>query len=144
MENEILFLKETIYNDALLLDSYSQTVIGVVGTVAESVVHIEVTKKVAARRTNQAGLETAFGSGFIISSDGYIVTNNHVIENSESVKVSFADGRKVPAEIKGTDPSTDIGILKIYETGLKALSFADSDKLHPGQIAIAKVGRAHV
>lgn len=137
MENEVLVLNSYIGSDELLLDSYSRTVIGVVGTVAESVVHIEVTKKVADRRTNQIGLETVFGSGFIISTDGYIITNNHVVENSKSIKVSFADGRKVDAEIKGLDPSTDIGLLKIYESGLKALSFADSDKLHAGQIAIA-------
>lgn len=137
MKNDVLFLSNNSDKDTLLLDSYSQTVIGVVGTVAESVVHIEVTKKTTDRRTNQTRLETAFGSGFIISSDGYIVTNNHVIEHAESVKVSFADGRNAPAEIKGTDPSTDIAVVKIYETGLKALSFADSDKLQPGQIAIA-------
>ena len=137
MKNEVLFLSNNLNKDSSLLDSYSQTVIGVVGTVAESVVHIEVSKKTTDRRNNQTRLETAFGSGFIISSDGYIVTNNHVIEHAESVKVSFADGRNAPADIKGTDPSTDIAVVKIYETGLKALSFADSDKLQPGQIAIA-------
>jgi len=110
---------------------------GVVGTVAEAIVHIEVKKNLFDRGSQQNILQTGFGSGFIISSDGYIVTNNHVVENAKDIHVSIADGRKVQAEIKGTDPSTDIALLKIYETGLKALSFADSEKLQPGQIAIA-------
>jgi len=79
----------------------------------------------------------ASGSGFIISTDGFVVTNNHVIEMAQDIKVSLADGRTVNAELKGADPSTDIAVLKIDVTGLKALSFADSEKLQPGQIAIA-------
>ena len=66
-----------------------------------------------------------------------IVTNHHVIEQAEAIRVSLADGRLINAELKGADPSTDIAILKIYENGLKALGFADSDSLKPGQIAIA-------
>jgi S1-C subfamily serine protease len=89
------------------------------------------------RRTRQEQNMPGSGSGFIISSDGFIVTNNHVIENAQEIKVSLADGRKVSAHLKGSDPSTDIAVLKIYENSLKALSFADSDKLHVGQIAIA-------
>jgi S1-C subfamily serine protease len=79
----------------------------------------------------------ASGSGFIISSDGFIVTNHHVIEGATEIKVSLADGRIIAGDLKGADPSTDIAVLKIYETGLKSLSFADSDALQPGQIAIA-------
>ena len=77
------------------------------------------------------------GSGFIISTDGFVVTNNHVVELAEDIKVSLADGRTVNAELKGADPSTDIAVLKIDGTGLKALVFADSEDLLPGQIAIA-------
>jgi S1-C subfamily serine protease len=79
----------------------------------------------------------ASGSGFIISTDGFVVTNNHVIEMAQDIKVSLADGRTVSAELKGADPSTDIAVLKIDVTGLRALSFADSEALQPGQIAIA-------
>jgi S1-C subfamily serine protease len=77
------------------------------------------------------------GPGFIISSDGFIVTNDHVIEDASEIKASLADGRTINAELKGTGPSTDIAVLEIYESGLKALSFADSDSLQVGQIAIA-------
>jgi S1-C subfamily serine protease len=82
-------------------------------------------------------LAPASGSGFIISTDGFVVTNNHVIENAKDIRVSLADGRTVTAELKGADPSTDIAVLKIDESGLKALSFANSETLQPGQIAIA-------
>lgn len=125
------------HTDAALLDTYSKTITGVVNTVAEAVVHIQVTKKMLDRQTRQERLTPGSGSGFIISSDGFIVTNHHVIENAATIKASLADGRQVTAELKGADPSTDIAVLKIYETNLKALSFADSAQLQPGQIAIA-------
>ena len=138
--------------DAELLDSYSRTITGVVGQVAEAVVHIQVQKPVSEGRKSdgrpsqrgangptegQQKLMPASGSGFIISTDGFVVTNNHVIEMAQDIKVSLADGRTVNAELKGADPSTDIAVLKIDVTGLKALSFADSEALQPGQIAIA-------
>jgi S1-C subfamily serine protease len=65
------------------------------------------------------------------------VTNNHVIENAVDIKVNFTDGRVATAELKGADPSTDVAVIKIYESGQKALSFSDSDNLKVGQIAIA-------
>ena len=137
MENEILFLNYTDTSDSKLLDEYSKTIIGVVGNVAESVVHIEVKKNVHDPKSQKSNLQTGFGSGFIISSDGYIVTNNHVVENAIEINVTLADGRKVAADNKGSDPSTDVALVKIYETGLKSLSFANSDDLHQGQIAVA-------
>jgi S1-C subfamily serine protease len=123
--------------DHELLDAYSKTISGVVGYIADSVVHIEVSKKVMDRRSRQERMAAGSGSGFIISSDGFIVTNHHVIENAAEIKVALADGRQVTAELKGSDPSTDIAVLKIYESGLKAWSFANSDQLQAGQIAIA-------
>jgi S1-C subfamily serine protease len=137
MENNYSFIDHTTPADGDLLDAYSRTITGVVGQVAEAVVHIQVQKPVSDRRGGGQKLAPGSGSGFVISSDGFIVTNNHVIENSRDIKVSLADGRMVNAELKGTDPSTDIAVLKIYESGLKALSFANSAALQPGQIAIA-------
>jgi len=123
--------------DDSLLDAYSKTITGVVSEIAQAVVHIQVQKKIIDRRTRQERLNQGSGSGFIISSDGYIVTNNHVIENAADIKVNFADGRVESAELKGADPSTDVAVIKIYESGQKAISFADSDELKVGQIAIA-------
>jgi S1-C subfamily serine protease len=74
------------HTDHELLDAYSKTITGVVGSVAEAVVHIEVSKKVIDRRTRQEQTQQGSGSGFIISSDGFIVTNHHVIENAGSIK----------------------------------------------------------
>ena len=84
------------------------------------------------RRTRETRLMPGSGSGFIISTDGFVVTNNHVIDMAEDIKVSLADGRTVTAELKGADPSTDIAVLKIDGTGLKALVFADSESLAAG------------
>jgi S1-C subfamily serine protease len=134
IQTPLQFIQHT---DHGLLDAYSKTITGVVGSIAEAVVHIEVSKKVMDRRTRQERDTQGSGSGFIISSDGFIVTNHHVIENAGAIKVSLADGRKVNAELKGSDRSTDIAVLKIYENGLKALSFANSEQLQVGQIAIA-------
>jgi len=135
MEN-IISLVSNDANDFELLDAYSKTVTNVVSSAAESVVHIEVQKKLRDKQ-NKLKLQPATGSGFVISSDGFIITNNHVIENAESIKVSFIDGRSVNAEIKGADASTDIAVIKIDESNLKALTLADSAELHAGQIAIA-------
>ena len=140
MENMHTFINYSPNRDIDLLDSYSRTITGVVGQVAESVVHIQVQKPAEGRsprdQKNQR-LAPASGSGFIISTDGFLVTNNHVIEHAKEIRVALADGRTVSAELKGADPSTDIAVLKIDVSGLKALSFADSESLQPGQIAIA-------
>lgn len=137
MEKKYSLIDYAPGTDGELLDVYSRTITGVVGQVAEAVVHIQVQKLQRDRRKGEQTLAPAFGSGFIISTDGFVVTNNHVIENARDIKVALADGRTVNAELKGTDPSTDIAVLKIYETGLKSLSFANSESLQPGQIAIA-------
>jgi len=80
---------------------------------------------------------TALGSGFIISSDGYILTNNHMVEGAEKVTVELADGRKFTAEIIGTDPDSDIAVIKIDADGLPSLELADSDKLEVGEWVLA-------
>src|SRR5579872_3834936 len=136
-KNEFNFIGYAPRRDAELLDSYSRTITGVVGQVADAVVHIQVQRRTTGRPGREGRLMPASGSGFIISTDGFVVTNNHVIEHAEEIKLSLAEGRMVVAELKGADPSTYIAVLKIDVSGLKALSFADSDALQPGQIAIA-------
>ena len=81
--------------------------------------------------------QTALGSGFIISPDGYILTNNHMVEGAEKVTVELADDRKFTAEIKGTDPDSDIALVKIDADNLPYLEFADSDKLEVGEWVLA-------
>lgn len=77
------------------------------------------------------------GSGVIVSNDGYIVTNNHVIEDASEIEVILNDNRKYKAKIVGADPSTDIAVLKIEETGLQAVPIGNSDDIHIGEWVLA-------
>jgi len=77
------------------------------------------------------------GSGFLITADGYIVTNNHVIKDASNITVTLNDGREYPATVKGSDPRTDLALLKIDEKGLPFLTFGDSDHLKIGEWVVA-------
>lgn len=80
----------------------------------------------------------SLGSGFIIDSDGYILTNNHVIERADEIRVKLDNGKEYDAKVVGTDPETDIGLLKIEpEEELPVIKFGDSDKLEVGEWVIA-------
>lgn len=78
-----------------------------------------------------------FGSGVVISPDGYIVTNNHVVENARKVVVTFNDKHKREATIIGTDPTTDIALIKVDAENLEFLTFGDSDKVRVGEWVLA-------
>jgi serine protease Do len=81
---------------------------------------------------------SALGSGFVISEDGYIVTNNHVIETADEIIIEFFSGRELEAEVIGTDPKTDIALLKVdADEPLPFVSFADSDTARVGDWVIA-------
>ncbi len=77
------------------------------------------------------------GSGFIISSDGYIITNNHVVSDADKVIVKMADEREFEAEIVGTDPRSEIGVIKIEADNLPVLKFGDSDNIQVGEWVMA-------
>ncbi|MDT8343581.1 MAG: Do family serine endopeptidase, partial [Thermohalobaculum sp.] len=79
----------------------------------------------------------SLGSGFVIEADGYIVTNNHVVEDAAKVTVRFPDEREFTAEVIGTDPQTDLALLKIDADGLPRLGLGDSDALRVGEDVIA-------
>ena len=79
----------------------------------------------------------SMGSGFIISPDGYVLTNHHVIDGADTVKVKLSDGRELPAKVVGSDNETDVALLKIDASGLPALRIGDSRQLKPGQWAVA-------
>jgi serine protease Do len=80
---------------------------------------------------------TSLGSGVVVSPDGYILTNNHVVEGATDVKVSFANKEEYPAKIVGTDKYTDVAVLKINKTGLTTLPFADSARAEVGDVVLA-------
>ena len=80
----------------------------------------------------------ALGSGFVVSEDGYIVTNNHVVSNADEIFVKFSDGREYRTKLIGTSPEVDIAVLKIEANEkFKPLEFSDSDKIEIGQWSIA-------
>jgi len=81
--------------------------------------------------------ETSLGSGVVVSPDGYILTNNHVVDGATDVKVSFANKEEFPAKIIGTDKYTDVAVLKINKTGLTTLPFADSNRAEVGDVVLA-------
>ncbi len=77
------------------------------------------------------------GTGLVHRADGYIVTNNHVVDGARSIRVTFADGQTYDAEIVGTDPESDVAVIHIDATGLTPARYADVDQIRPGQFAIA-------
>lgn len=81
--------------------------------------------------------ETSLGSGVVVSPDGYIITNNHVIDGATDVKVSFYDKSEYPAKVVGADKAADIAVLKVNRSGLTALPFADSAKAQVGDVVLA-------
>ena len=88
-------------------------------------------------RPQQPRVEHGLGSGVIISPDGYIVTNNHVVDGATDVRVTMSDRRILPAKVVGTDPLTDLAVIKVDGNNLPNAPWGDSTKLHPGQTVLA-------
>lgn len=89
------------------------------------------------RATPERRVQEGQGSGFVVSGDGYIITNNHVIDDADSITVAFTDGRSYSAKLVGADPQTDIAVLKVQAEDLTPLSLGDSDSLRVGQFVLA-------
>lgn len=85
----------------------------------------------------QPQIEHGLGSGVIISPDGYIVTNNHVVDGATDIRVTLTDRRILQAKVIGTDPLTDLAVIKVNETNLPSIPLGDSTQLHPGQTVLA-------
>jgi S1-C subfamily serine protease len=118
-------------SDAQLLDSYSRTVSGVVEDVRDAVVHISV------RLNNSGGRNGGSGSGFVITPDGYLATNSHVVHDAKEILVTLADGETFPARLVGDDPDSDLAIIRVDAPQLQHVHFGNSAKLRVGQIAVA-------
>jgi len=118
---------------AALLDAYSEAVIRVAESVSPSVVKIEVSKASRDGRREQSGS----GSGFIISQDGLVMTNSHVVHGAARLGVVLNDGRRPDAHLIGEDPDTDLAVLRIYAPNLSAVALGESKQVRVGQVAIA-------
>lgn len=81
--------------------------------------------------------ENSLGSGVIVSSQGLILTNHHVVEAADEIEVALADGRTMPADVVGTDPETDLAVIKVDARDLPAITFGRSDQLGVGDVVLA-------
>ncbi len=81
--------------------------------------------------------ENSLGSGVIVSAQGLILTNNHVVASADEIEVALADGRKLAAKVIGTDPDTDLAVLKVEAENLPAITFSAGDKLNVGDVVLA-------
>jgi len=129
-------------SDADVLDTYSRTIINVVNRVGPAVVQIGVTKAFMARSAMgmMPRLAEGAGSGAIFAPDGYILTNSHVVDGARRIIVTLADGQDLPGEIVGSDPETDIAVIRIIPPAgrkLPTVTLGDSDHLQVGQLVIA-------
>jgi S1-C subfamily serine protease len=113
-----------------LLDAYSRAVVHVVDHVGPAVVSIGV-------RQNTESLGEGAGSGVIIAPDGFILTNHHVIDKASTIDVRLTDGSSYAAQVVGTDPATDLAVVRVGANGLPTAELGDSDRLRVGQLAIA-------
>jgi len=124
--------------DVELLDAYSRAVIGVVEAVGPAVVNIRVGHRGpgASSKREGNGLHGA-GSGFVVTPDGYLLTNHHVVNGARELSVRFTDGAVAEAHVVGSDAPTDLAVLRAEVSGLPYCALGDSTRLRVGQLVIA-------
>ncbi|MGH1352150.1 MAG: S1C family serine protease [Methyloligellaceae bacterium] len=129
-ETEVSENVKMFSDDEDLLDAYSSAVSEAVTKVEPSVVHVDVKKRLRTKMES--------GSGVVVSEDGLILTNHHVVEDTAYIQISDIDGRTYRARLLGSDPDTDLAVLRAdIDDKLPAAAMGDSSKLRKGQIAIA-------
>lgn len=110
------------------LDAYSRITVDVADRLDPSVVHLEV---------HGRGRRLGSGSGFVLSPDGYVLTNSHVAGPAEAITAHWSDGREAAADLVGHDPDTDLALLRVRANGLAPVALGNSDHLRRGQLVVA-------
>ncbi len=123
-------------SDVVLTSATSGSLPAVIATATKSVVTITV-DTTAVGRFGQTAAATGIGSGIVVSSNGYILTNAHVVSGATSVQVTLPDGQTVAGTVAGTSSTTDLAIVKVNATGLTAASLGNSSSLVVGQTVVA-------
>ncbi len=130
--------RQGLLEETEVLDAYSQAVVGAVERVGPAVVSVGLVRR-APEPLRRRGLPEVrgIGSGVILTPDGYLLTNSHVVQGADRIEVRLVDGRAFTARVVGADPHTDLAVLQIPESGLPAATLGDSSKLRVGQLVIA-------
>jgi S1-C subfamily serine protease len=118
------------------LDAYSSIVTNVVESVAAAMVGIQRKAKPGGHNGDPR-LQGGAGSGFVITPDGYVLTNNHVVQGAGAIEVLFADGTSAPADLVGGDADTDTALVRVHGGRLQPVDLGDSDTLRVGQLVVA-------
>jgi S1-C subfamily serine protease len=118
-------------SDEPLLDAYSNAVIHAAQTVSPAVLKIDVRLKAA------SGQQGGSGSGFLITPDGFALTNSHVVSGADEIRVTMSDGHATKATLVGDDPDSDLAVIRLPHRDLPFASFGDSQAIRVGQLAIA-------
>jgi S1-C subfamily serine protease len=125
-------------DDGVLLDAYSQAVTTAAARISPSVVNIDVRQGAGEGRPGSPAREVrGSGSGFVITPDGFILTNSHVVHAAQHIEVGLIDGGRFEAELVGDDPYTDLAVVRISAPSLVAALLGDSQRVKVGQLAIA-------
>jgi serine protease Do len=127
-----MFISSTEVSDDEALDAYSQAVISVAERVSPSVANLRVTRRVRGGRRVTGG-----GSGVVVTPDGFMLTSAHVVAGSDGAHASFVDGREVDVSVVGTDPLSDLAVLRSDTTDLVPAELGDAENLRVGQLVIA-------
>jgi S1-C subfamily serine protease len=129
---------ETQPVEAEIFDAYSQAVIHAVERAGSAVVSVGLAMRVPEQLKRRGVPEIkSLGSGVIITPDGYVLTNSHVVQSAEKIEVRLQDGRNYTARIVGNDPHSDLAVVSILESGLPTADLGDSAQLRVGQLVIA-------